>query len=55
MICPGKMRFGLVICGFAVVRADRLTPTRVAMALRVSPVWTTYSAACLPLSGLRTK
>ena len=41
MTCPGKMRFGSAICGFAASRAARVTPNRLAMAVRVSPGWTT--------------
>src|SRR5690349_13158996 len=44
MICPGKMRFGSVICGFAASRVARVTPNLAAMALNVSPEWTIYFA-----------
>ena len=41
MTCPGLIRSGLVICGFAASRAPRLTPNRSAMPPRVSPGWMT--------------
>jgi len=41
MTCPGKIRSGLVICGFAFSISARGSPNCWAMPLRVSPGWTT--------------
>jgi hypothetical protein len=53
MTCPGKMRLGSAICGFAALRAARVTPNLAAMALNVSPERTIYLAIIAPCSTER--